>query len=243
MTTRRLSSMDLFQRSRASARRVVEPLIEHAPLFANARRVTCRPVCDAGGRMVFASIAEWEVGASSGESDGMHLGGDDPSADDLVELLFKLLLDGLDGGVLVVWNAADLVTFLCRYATLPQVPLLLPHLESTVELLPIFRRLGRGGYSPSLASAALTVAGVPARSQLVVAEHIATSVTERYDQPYSRDEPMDLARLAYANPAVWAEEWSATGDPLAQTLLEEDGHLFVHRLQELDNWLLREVLR
>jgi hypothetical protein len=243
MTGRRLSSMDLFQRSRASARRVVEPLIEHAPLFTNARRVTCRPVCDAGGSLVFASIAEWEFGALDGESEGMHLGGDDPTEDNLVELLFKLLLDGLDGGVLVVWDAADLVTFLCRYATLPQVPLLLQHVESTVELLPIFRRLGRGGYSPSLASAALSIAGVPARSHLMVAEHIATSVVESHEHPFARDEPTNLARLAYANPAVWAEEWSATGDALAQSLLEEDGRLFVRRLQELDNWLQHEVLR
>ncbi len=173
----------------------------------------------------------------------MHLGTDDPFQGDVTELLLKLLLDGLDGGVLVVWDATDFASFLSGHATLPQVRDVLRHFESAVELLPIFQGLGRGGYSPSLASAALTIAGVPARSQLMVTEHIATCVTESYDQPFARDEPMELARLAYANPTVWAEEWSATGDALAQSLLEEDGRLFVRRLQELDSWLLHEVLR
>lgn len=240
---RRRTCMELFQRSRTSARRVVLPFLEHVPRFHRLPRVACRVICDFRGSFVFGSLARWNPEDSPGESDGMHIGTEDPVALDVAQTFLQLLLERLDGAIFVTWQLEEFLQFLIRHSTLPAVPKILSHLDGAVELQPMFQRLGRGGYRAHLTHVAAMLANIPTRSQLFSQGEITAAVVEAYLDPAVRTERPYHPEIAFWEPEAWAQKWTAYGDEVYQRLLEEDGRLFLRRLQETDHWLVTELFR
>ena len=241
---------ELFGHSRRAAVRLVAPFLDVVPGAVDLPRVGCHIVCDASGNFVFGSILRWNAEDGLGESAGFHVGTEDPQELDIAHEFLKALIAHLEGAVLVSWDVDALFAFMCRHASLPGSRRLSALLdERSLELKPVFERLGRGGYRPCLQQVAFEVAGVPPllhlndRDQLL--ELVMLRDPDAAERPLALDSADERSSVAVSfwPPEAWAACWLRDGHALWEILLERDAQLRLHRLQEVDRWILDEIIR